>query len=108
MEMPTAAGIGVLGAVLSARWAVGRWERAKRRWWADWERVGQGLRRDLEGKVEEVVNRQVGGVEETMCVEVERAVAMRRKDGLEVRAAMEGLDREIQVLKEEIQNGLRT
>ena len=26
---------------------MGRWEKAKREFWADWERVGKGLERDL-------------------------------------------------------------
>lgn len=47
MEAGTAVGAGVLGALLGVRWAVGRWERAKRLWWQDWARVGEGLGRDL-------------------------------------------------------------
>ena len=42
------AAVGVLGALVGVRWGVGAWERAKRRWWADWKRVGEGLGRDLE------------------------------------------------------------
>lgn len=43
----TSVGVGMLGAVFCLRWAVGKWERAKKRWWADWERIGEGLGRDL-------------------------------------------------------------
>lgn len=25
----------------------GEWEKARRRWWRDWDRVGQGLERDI-------------------------------------------------------------
>lgn len=42
-----ALGAGVLSAVLGVRWGVGRWERAKRRWWESWARVDEGLERDL-------------------------------------------------------------
>jgi hypothetical protein len=47
MDPMTGMGVGLLGVVGSLRWAVGRWEREKRRWWNDWERIGQGLGRDL-------------------------------------------------------------
>jgi hypothetical protein len=40
-------GVGLLGVALSLRWAVGRWETAKRDWWQGWTRVCQGLERDL-------------------------------------------------------------
>lgn len=43
----SAAGAMMLCTLLGVRWAVGKWERAKRRWWADWKRVGEGLGRDL-------------------------------------------------------------
>ena len=44
----TAVGVFMLCTVLGVRWAVGKWERAKRRWWEDWFRVVEGLGRDLE------------------------------------------------------------
>ncbi|KAF9645282.1 hypothetical protein BDM02DRAFT_606319 [Thelephora ganbajun] len=43
----TVVGAGVLAGVVGVRWSVGRWEKAKKVFWADWERVGEGLRRDL-------------------------------------------------------------
>ena len=47
-EMGTAIGSGALLAVSGIRWAVGKWERAKRRWVQDSGRVGEGLTRDLQ------------------------------------------------------------
>ena len=43
----TIVGAGILAGVAGLRWSVGRWEKAKRSFWADWERVGKGLARDL-------------------------------------------------------------
>jgi hypothetical protein len=43
----TVVGAGLLAGVVGVRWSVGRWEKAKRAFWADWERVGKGLGRDL-------------------------------------------------------------
>jgi hypothetical protein len=47
-EAGTAVGVLMLCTLLGVRWAVGKWERAKKRWWEDWSRVGEGLRRDIE------------------------------------------------------------
>lgn len=43
----TIVGAGILAGVAGLRWSVGRWEKAKRKFWADWERVEKGLTRDL-------------------------------------------------------------
>jgi len=51
-EMGTAIGSGALLAVSSVRWAVGKWERAKRGWVQDSVRVGEGLTRDLQVRVD--------------------------------------------------------
>jgi len=47
LDAGTALGVGLVIAIGSVRWAVGKWERSKRRWWDDWNRVGKGLERDL-------------------------------------------------------------
>lgn len=47
LDAGTAMGVGLLSAVVGVRWAVGKWERSKKRWWEDWNRVGHGLGRDL-------------------------------------------------------------
>lgn len=47
MDPMTGVGVGLLGVAGSLRWAVGRWEKEKRKWWRDWDRIGKGLERDL-------------------------------------------------------------
>jgi hypothetical protein len=47
MDAGTSLGMGMLGTLFVVRWAVGRWEKAKVRWWEDWARVSAGLQRDL-------------------------------------------------------------
>jgi hypothetical protein len=44
-------GAGVLVAVAGVRWAVGKWERAKRQWIDDANRVSEGLERDLKVRI---------------------------------------------------------
>lgn len=51
MGAETAVGAGMLGAALGVRWAVARWDRARKRWWKDWDRVCEGLDRDLKVSV---------------------------------------------------------
>ena len=47
MELETAVGTGMFIGAAGVWWMVGKWEKAKRRWWKDWDRVGEGLERDL-------------------------------------------------------------
>lgn len=47
VDATTSIGLGMLTAVAGIRWGVGRWEKAKKMWWADWNRIGEGLERDL-------------------------------------------------------------
>jgi hypothetical protein len=50
-EAGTALGAGALVAIASIRWAVGKWERAKRHWVEDANRVSEGLKRDLKVRI---------------------------------------------------------
>lgn len=52
LEPGTAIGLGMLTAIASLRWAIGLWEKSKKRWWEDWRRVGEGLDRDLKVNLE--------------------------------------------------------
>ncbi|KAJ7709842.1 hypothetical protein B0H17DRAFT_915982 [Mycena rosella] len=47
LEPGTAMATGVLIALLGVRWAAWRWDRARKRWWEDFERVAGGLKQDL-------------------------------------------------------------
>ncbi|KAJ8696374.1 hypothetical protein PTI98_006248 [Pleurotus ostreatus] len=55
----TALGVGVLSTLVGVRWAVGRWEKAKKRWWEDWHRVGDGLARDLKSNLSETISSNI-------------------------------------------------
>ena len=59
MSTETALGVGMLSAAVGLRWAVGRWEKAKRQWWKNWDRIGQGLERDLKVSMFFAVNNPV-------------------------------------------------
>ncbi|KAG1746291.1 hypothetical protein EDD22DRAFT_918270 [Suillus occidentalis] len=61
-EAGTALGAGALVAVASIRWAVGKWERAKRKWVEDAGRIGEGLKRDLKVTLERGIENNVAVV----------------------------------------------
>lgn len=61
-EAGTALGAGALVAVASIRWAVGKWERAKRKWVEDADRIGEGLKRDLKVTLERGIEKNVAVV----------------------------------------------
>lgn len=47
MDAGTSMGVGALIGLGGIRWGIRKWEKAKRRWFEDWKRVGDGLERDL-------------------------------------------------------------
>ncbi|KAK7035467.1 hypothetical protein VNI00_011760 [Paramarasmius palmivorus] len=80
----TALGFGLLTAAVGVRWGQGKWERAKKRWWEDWDRVGEGLERDIKGTLENVLDDNVLGVPRRACKGLE-ALAKERKELIESR-----------------------
>lgn len=58
LGVETALGVGALGVATSLRFVLLRgWERAVKKWWEGWDRVGEGLGRDVK------VRKAVGGME---------------------------------------------
>lgn len=96
-DIGTAAGAGLLVTLTGIRWSLSKWDRARRAWLADWDRMRQGAERELkeeysrvlEGNVLGVVGKAKRGVEE--CVE-RRGEEVGRLRG-EVGRVEEGLDR---------------
>ena len=94
IDAPTATGLGLLGGMVSLRWAVGAWAKAQRAFWRDWDRVEQGLEEDLTRAVRDVVQEKV----------VKKAVVS--AEGLEVlvRRRMEKVD-EVEQALERVKRG---
>ncbi|KAI0645917.1 hypothetical protein C8Q79DRAFT_1071559 [Trametes meyenii] len=95
MSMETATGVGMLGAVLGVRWAVGRWEKAKTRWWKDWDRVGEGLERDLKVTLDRTMDQHVVLVAETACTGLETIVGKRKTEVQELVDEVQSLEAEL-------------
>ncbi|KAH9858968.1 hypothetical protein C2E23DRAFT_872949 [Lenzites betulinus] len=95
MGAETAVGAGMLGAALGVRWAVARWDRARKRWWKDWDRVCEGLDRDLKTALTRTMDEHVAIVPETACSGLEQIVAKRKSE-------MEALKEEVHALEVEV------
>ncbi|KAI0766512.1 hypothetical protein BC629DRAFT_1583679 [Irpex lacteus] len=96
MQVETAVGAGMLVCAVGVRWMVGRWERAKRRWWRDWERVGEGLERDLKATLNRTVSAQVTVIPTTASDTLEQMVKKRREEIGELKDELEDLQREVE------------
>ncbi|KAF5380459.1 hypothetical protein D9615_004628 [Tricholomella constricta] len=92
LDAGTAMGVGLLGAVMGVRWAVGKWERSKRRWWEDWNRVGEGLGRDLRVSLDQTMSDKVLVVASSGCDRLSDLVVQRKGE-------LEELEEELDTLK---------
>ncbi|KAJ3514118.1 hypothetical protein NLJ89_g2555 [Agrocybe chaxingu] len=96
MDAGTAVGVGMLSAVAGIRWGVGKWEKAKKRWWQDWERVGKGLDRDLKATLHRTMQQQVAVVADAACNGIEKSIRGREEElaviGKELEEVQVGLD----------------
>jgi len=100
LDPGTAVGAGLLGAAASVRWAVGKWERSKRRWWEDWNRVGKGLGRDLRATLDESMREKVLIVADTGCDKLSEMVAQRRGEIEEIEEELDTLKGTLDALEE--------
>ncbi|KAG6831831.1 hypothetical protein H0H87_003750 [Tephrocybe sp. NHM501043] len=80
LDAGTAMGVGLLTAVAGVRWGVGKWEHAKRRWWEDWERVGNGLGRDLRATLNQTMQDNVLVVAVVGCEKLSELIKQRRSE----------------------------
>ncbi|KXN90994.1 hypothetical protein AN958_03061 [Leucoagaricus sp. SymC.cos] len=80
MDPLTGIGAGLLGMVGSLRWAVGKWEKEKRKWWRDWERIGKGLGRDLKATLDTAVEKQAVVVADAACEGLKGLCEKRQKE----------------------------
>ncbi|KAI6166145.1 hypothetical protein EDD17DRAFT_124319 [Pisolithus thermaeus] len=94
-EIASAVGVGAIIAVSSLRWAVGKWERAKRRWMQDLERVSDGTKRDLKTSLHRTIDQNVVIVAETACKRLEELAVKGQEE-------IGAVDAELQALRLEL------
>lgn len=80
IEGQTAVGVTAFCTMIALRWAVGYWEKARRRWMEDWRRTGDALQRDLEEELEVKVQQQIMIVPDTACKQIEGLLDKRSQE----------------------------
>ncbi|KAJ9116290.1 hypothetical protein QFC22_004730 [Naganishia vaughanmartiniae] len=95
LDPASSLGVGLLGSMAAFRWAVGAWQKAQTKFWADWERVEAGLEHDLGRDLSEVVQGRVV------------AKALAGAEGLEAlvkkrMARVDDVDRKVQIVREDL------
>jgi len=92
LEAETAAGLGLFTAVAGIWYSIGRWETAKRKWWRDWDRVGEGLERDLRSTLDRVVEGHVLVVPTTACSGLRSMMAKREDEVAQLKDEISSLE----------------
>ncbi|RDB25154.1 hypothetical protein Hypma_007665 [Hypsizygus marmoreus] len=103
LDAGTAMGVGLLGAVAGMRWAAGKWERSKMRWWEDWNRVGEGLGRDLRTTLDQTMRENVLVAAEHGCTRLSELVVRRKGEIEEIEQELDKLTQTLQALEEHSQ-----
>jgi len=62
------------------RWGIRKWEKAKRRWFEDWKRVGDGLERDLTASLDRTLKDNVFVVADTGCKHLLETARKRKQE----------------------------
>jgi hypothetical protein len=55
----TAFSLGLFGVLAALRISIGRWEKAKKKWWADFARVSSGLKADIEARLDTLLKQSL-------------------------------------------------
>ncbi|KAL5484902.1 hypothetical protein ACEPAI_7544 [Sanghuangporus weigelae] len=92
IDASTSIALGMLGTLAGLRWAVGRWTKARERWFGAFRRVGEGLERDMSKVLGGVLDRQVCVVPNEACKGLHRLVERREKEIGEVEDEVEELE----------------
>ncbi|KAL5524075.1 hypothetical protein ACEPAG_8248 [Sanghuangporus baumii] len=101
IDASTSIAFGMLGTLTGLRWAVGRWTKARERWFAAFGRVGEGLDRDMSKVLGGVLDRQVCVVPNEACKGLHRLVERREKEIGEVEDEVEELVSSLEAPKQD-------
>ncbi|KAH9046088.1 hypothetical protein EDB84DRAFT_742205 [Lactarius hengduanensis] len=90
-----ATGAGLFIAAAGVRWAIGRWDKARRAWRGDWVRVKEAAERDVQTALDEALETQVLIVPVHAADGVEEIIAKREDEIGQMRREVDKLDTEV-------------
>ncbi|KAH9062455.1 hypothetical protein EDB87DRAFT_304621 [Lactarius vividus] len=90
-----ATGAGLFVAAAGVRWAIGRWDKARRAWRGDWARVKEAAERDVQTALDSALETQVLIVPVHAADGVEEIIAKREDEIGQMRREVDKLDTEV-------------
>ncbi|KAG8902669.1 hypothetical protein FRB99_004285, partial [Tulasnella sp. 403] len=94
-----AVGFAALGVAGAVRLSMSRLDKAKRRFWEGWGRVREGLSRDTEAALDEIVVKQVTAKSEVAREGLSSLITQRKKDIDDVKAELLALRSSLESLR---------
>ncbi|KAI0295845.1 hypothetical protein B0F90DRAFT_1669978 [Multifurca ochricompacta] len=91
--MGEAAGAGLLVTVAGVRWAIGKWDKMRKAWNADWVRVQEAAERDVQVALDQALETQVLVVPVRAAEGVEEIIARRQDEIVQLRQDVDKLDK---------------
>ncbi|KAI0320794.1 hypothetical protein OF83DRAFT_1169057 [Amylostereum chailletii] len=92
-EVGTAVGVGMLVCLGGVRWAVGKWDRARKAWLADWTRMREGAARDVQTSFDHAMEAQVLAVPLRACDGIDALVTKRRDEVDQLKAEVSKIEK---------------
>ncbi|CAK5277398.1 unnamed protein product [Mycena citricolor] len=96
LEPGTALATGVFGAVFGVYWSTMSWDKGKREWWGQFERVLGGSKVDLKETLQKTLHEQVLVVPRTACQDLTIRIGKRERE-------LELLQGELNDLKQQLE-----
>ncbi|KAH9963836.1 hypothetical protein BC827DRAFT_1375221 [Russula dissimulans] len=87
-----AAGAGLFVVAAGIRWAIGKWDRVRQMWRADWVRVKEAAERDVKAALDQALETQVLIVPTRAAEGIEDIVTRREDDAAQLRGEVDKLD----------------
>ena len=96
LEGETAFSLGLFGVLGAIRIGVGGWEKAKKKWWADFARVSGGLKADIEARLTALLEQNLFKELELVRDRAQSSIDEKNEVVQALTAELDGLDRKMQ------------
>ena len=96
LEGETAFSLGLFGVLGAIRIGVGGWEKAKKKWWADFARVSGGLKADIEARLTALLEQNLFKELELVRDRAQSSIDEKTEVVQALTAELDGLDKKMQ------------